>query len=109
MEENIIYEYQEVLHVELKKYIINNPSLHKYFKEDWGKLKAKQYCGIINYAVEDFYILPKIANQDHETNLNIFIYMLMYTYDIKVQNDQIANSKNEKSNNILEVFNDRKW
>jgi len=28
----------------------------------------------------------------------------MYTYDIKVQNDQIANSKNEKSNNILEVF-----
>ena len=104
MKENIIYEYKEVLHVELQKYIIDNPSLHKYFKEDWGKLKAKQYCGIINYDGEDFYILPKIANHDNETNLNIFIYMLMYTYDIKVQNEQIANSKNEKSNNILEVF-----
>lgn len=102
--ENIIYEYQEVLHVKLKEHIISSSSLHDYFKEDWGKLKAQQYCGILNFQAQDFYILPKIANHDNETNLNIFIYMLMYVYDIKVKNEQIANSKNEKSNNILEVF-----
>lgn len=102
--ENIIYEYQEVLHVKLKEHIIKTPSLHTYFKEDWGKLKAQQYCGIINYDGEDFYILPKIANHENETNLNIYIYMLMYVYNIKVNNEQIANSKNEKSDNILEIF-----
>ena len=107
--QNIIYEYQEIKEDtqklrDLKKHIKNTPSLHKYFKEDWGKLKARHYCGIINYNNEDFYILPKIANHDNDTNLDIFTYMLMYAYDIKVQNEDISNSKNEKSDNILEVF-----
>lgn len=102
--ENIIYEYQEITHSSLIQYIKNTTTLHPYFKEDWGKLKAQQYCGILNHNGEDFYILPKIANHDNETNLTIFVYMLMYVYDIKVKNEQIANSKNETSNNILEVF-----
>lgn len=101
---NIIYEYQEVLHVKLKEYVVNTPTLYKYFKEDWGKLKTQQYCGIINHDGEDFYLLPKISNHENETNLNIFIFMLMYIYDIKAQNEQIASSKNQESDNILEVF-----
>ncbi|WP_455757565.1 McrC family protein [Sulfurimonas sp.] len=104
MLENIIYEYQEVKNSDLISHIKDTSSLHQYFKEDWGKLKAKQYCGIINYNGKDFYFLPKIANHDNETNLNIFTYMLMYAYDINVQNEDISNSKNEKSDNILEVF-----
>ncbi len=105
MNDNIIYEYQEVNNTDLRQYIIDTPSLHQYFKQDWKKLKARQYCGILNHDGVDFYILPKIAKkQDNDTNLNIFIYMLMYTYDIKVHNEHLSNSSNLKSNNILEVF-----
>ncbi len=102
--QNIIYEYEEIKNKELISYIKSTESLHKYFKEDWGKLKARQYCGILNFEGEDFYILPKIVNHNNETNLNTFIYMLRYAYDIKLHNEQTANSKNEKHENILEVF-----
>ncbi len=100
---NIIYEYSEIKHQDLKAHVINTPELHKYFKYDWGILKSRQYCGILNFGDEDFYLLPKISNKDEETNLDTFIYMLMYAYDIKLQNEQIASCKNE-SHNILEVF-----
>lgn len=100
---NIIYEYSDITHHNLKSYIINTPELHKYFKLDWNILKSRQYCGILNFDNEDFYLLPKISNKDEETNLDIFIYMLMYAYDIKLQNEQIATCKNE-SHTILEVF-----
>lgn len=103
---NIIYEYEEIKdenYKELKSHIIDNSSLHKYFKLDWKTLKARQYCGILNFENQDFYILPKIANHNNEQNLNIFIYMLMYAYDIKLSNEQIASCKNDK-HSILEVF-----
>jgi 5-methylcytosine-specific restriction enzyme subunit McrC len=100
---NTIYEYSEVTHDKLKPYIINTAALHKYFKLDWNILKSRQYCGILNFGDEDFYLLPKISNKDEETNLDTFIYMLMYAHDIKLQNEQIASCKNE-SHNILEVF-----
>lgn len=104
MLENVVYEYKELNNDKLAKYIIDDKSLHKYFKEEWGKLKSKQYCGIINDDKTDYYILPKIANHDNATNLNIFIYMLIYAYDIKVHNEDLSNSLNLQSNNILEVF-----
>lgn len=100
---NIIYEYTKVEDKDLKKYIICRPALHKYFKLDWNILKTRHYCGILNFDNQDYYLLPKIANKDDETNLNIFIYMLMYAYDIKLQNEDIASCKNE-NHNILEVF-----
>ena len=100
---NTIYEYSEVTHEKLKPYIINTPALHKYFKLDWNILKSQQYCGILNFGDEDFYLLPKISNKDEETNLDIFIYMLMYAYDIKLQNEDIAACENE-THTILEVF-----
>ena len=76
MLENITYEYCAVDN-KLINYIESTPSLHMFFKKDWENLKAKQYCGIINYDGEDFYILPKISKDNDEENLNIFIYMLM--------------------------------
>ena len=80
--QNTIYEYEEIKedsedYKKLKSYIINTTELHKYFTLDWKDLKAKQYCGILNFDNQDFYILPKIANHNDEQNLNIFIYMLM--------------------------------
>ena len=101
--QNFIYEYESLNNTELEKHIINNKELHKYFTQDWGKVKASQYCGILNFDNQDFYILPKIANHNDEQNLNIFIYMLMYSYDIKLSNEQIASCANQK-HNILEVF-----
>lgn len=100
---NVIYEYSEVKNEKLKRYIVNAPELHKYFKLDWNILKSRQYCGILNFDNEDFYLLPKISNNSEEANLDIFIYMLMYAYDIKLQNEDIASCKNE-SHTILEVF-----
>ncbi|WP_345993217.1 restriction endonuclease [Sulfurimonas sp. HSL-1716] len=102
---NTIYEYSEVTDTKLKDYIVATPQLHKYFKFDWNVLKTKQYCGILNFEGKNFYLLPKIAyKNDAETNLDIFIYMLMYAYDIKLENEDIASCKNEKNNTILEVF-----
>ncbi|WP_229855107.1 McrC family protein [Candidatus Sulfurimonas marisnigri] len=113
---NTIYEYSEVKDEKLKKHIIDTPLLHKYFKLDWNILKSQQYCGILNYDNQDFYLLPKVANSgceanfprkiadnNDEKNLDIFIYMLMYAYDVKLENEDIASCKNEK-HNILEVF-----
>ncbi|MBE0513738.1 restriction endonuclease [Sulfurimonas sp.] len=100
---NTIYEYSEVEDEKLKKYIIDTPLLHKYFKLDWNILKSQQYCGILNFGDEDYYLLPKISENSDEKNLDIFIYMLMYAYDIKLEAEDIASCKNEK-HNILEVF-----
>ena len=100
---NIIYEYCEVENKELKNYIINTPSLHKYFKLTWNRLKSQQYCGVLNFEGQDYYLLPKISKKNEETNLDIFIYMLMKAYDIKLENEDIASCKNS-SHNILEVF-----
>ncbi|CAM3602891.1 McrC family protein [Arcobacter aquimarinus] len=101
--QNTIYEYESITNEELKNHIINTTELHKYFKLDWKTLKARQYCGILNFDNQDFYILPKIANHNDEQNLNIFIYMLMYAYDVKLSNEQIASCANQK-HTILEVF-----
>lgn len=100
---NRLYEYSEVNDEELKSYIVNTAELHKYFKLDWKILKSRQYCGILNFGEKDFYLLPKISNKDEEQNLNTFIYMLMYAYDIKLQNEDISTCQNE-SHTILEVF-----
>lgn len=105
--QNTIYEYQSITNEKLKNHIIDTKELHSYFTLDWKDLKAKQYCGILNFDNQDFYILPKIANhndeKDAKQNLNIFIYMLMYAYDVKLSNEQIASCANQK-HTILEVF-----
>jgi len=103
---NIIYEYQSIFD-NLYSYVKNTPNIQKYFKSDFNTIKATQYCGIINDGNEDYFILPKIANnQDNndKQNLDIFTYMLMYAYDIKINNEDLASALNLKSNNILEVF-----
>ncbi|MBN2823999.1 MAG: restriction endonuclease [Campylobacterales bacterium] len=97
-----IYEYQELTDKELKAHIIATPSLHPYFKLEWDKLKAQNYCGILHFNAQDYYILPKIANSETQ-NLSTFIYMLIYAYDIKLSNEQIASCANHEYS-ILEVF-----
>jgi 5-methylcytosine-specific restriction enzyme subunit McrC len=103
--QNIIYEYEEVKNSDLKDHIINTSELHKYFKLEWKTLKARQYCGILNFNGIDFYLLPKIAKGNNDDqNLNIFIYMLKYVYNIKLENENIGSSQNIKTKNLLEMF-----
>ena len=102
MNTNIIYEYTKIKHDKLPEHIQKNKYLHKYFTQAWGDIKASQYCGILNYDNQNFFILPKIA-KDSDQNLNIFIYMLMFAYDIKIENEQIASCSNQQSD-ILEVL-----
>ncbi|MBN2782377.1 MAG: restriction endonuclease, partial [Campylobacterales bacterium] len=104
---DVIYEYSEIQgngFEDLKTYIIDTKALHPYFKLDWNVLKSKQYCGILSFSSKDYYLLPKISNHDKEKNLNIFTYMLMYVYDIKLHNLDISASKNHEDKNILELF-----
>ncbi|RBQ31453.1 restriction endonuclease [Arcobacter sp. FW59] len=105
--QNTIYEYESITNENLKNHIIDTKELHKYFTIDWKDLKASKYCGILNFESQDFYILPKISNhnneKDAEQNLNIFIYMLMYAYDVRLSNEQLASCANQE-HSILEVF-----
>jgi 5-methylcytosine-specific restriction enzyme subunit McrC len=103
MTENILYEYETVKDDVLVTYIRENKKIHKYFKEEWGEVKPLQYCGILNFSGEDVYILPKIASRNKERNLDIFIYMLMYAYDIDLENDDISSAKN-KQHTLLEIL-----
>jgi 5-methylcytosine-specific restriction enzyme subunit McrC len=100
---NISYEYQKVDKA-FQEYIQETPHLHKYFKNEWGVIKARQYCGIINDGKQDFYLLPKITKNNDTHNLDIFIYMLRYVYDIKLKNEDFSSSKNHSTKNFLEVF-----
>lgn len=97
-----IYEYQEITDEAFKAHIIATPNLHPYFKLEWDRLKAQNYCGILHFNAHDYYILPKISSCETQ-NLNTFIYMLIYAYDIKLSNEQIASCANHEYS-ILEVF-----
>ena len=65
MNENIFYEYEEITDTNLKEHIEETSTLQKYFKKDWNKLKARQYCGILSHNGNDFYILPKKIGRAH--------------------------------------------
>ncbi|MBD3843777.1 MAG: restriction endonuclease, partial [Campylobacterales bacterium] len=99
----VLYEYSEVKSEVLLEFIACHKPIQKYFKNEWGVVKTKNHCGILSTGAEDFYILPKIVKSDEAANLNIFIYMLIYAYDIRLENEEIASSQNEKQT-ILELF-----
>lgn len=99
---NILYEYENIKDKDLVEHIKKNETLHKYFSFNWGKLSPKQYCGVLSFDEKDYYLLPKIS-KEKERNLKIFIYMLMYAYDVKLENEDIASCVNEK-HTILEIF-----
>lgn len=101
--QNTFYEFGEVSNDKLSKFIKETDSLHQFFKQDWQKISATQYCGFIYHDNEDFYILPKIS-EDNNSNLTIFTYMLAYVHNINIKNEDFASSANFKSNTILEFF-----
>ena len=86
----------------LIEHIQNTPKLHSYFNVDFKGIKPKNYCGFLSVANQSYFILPKIADENHQ-NLNIFIYMLIYAYDIKLKNEDLIESSSQE-HHIYELF-----
>ena len=104
MNKNIFYEYEAIDDEEIVRYIQTHKELHPFFKEEWGEVKPLQYCGVLHIKGRDIYILPKVTRREDVRNLDMFIYMLLYAYDIKLQNQDFAKAKNYRSSFLLEVL-----
>ena len=96
-----LYENQNVP-LELVPHIENNKMLHPYFESSYGKVKPKNYCGFLSIEGESYFIVPKIVDDDAQ-NLNTFIYMLIYAYDINLKNEDLMFADNQE-HQIFELF-----
>ena len=101
---SFLYENQFIPneHHRLIDYIKHNEAIQKFFTVEFQKIKSNNYCGFLQIQNENYFIIPKIADSETE-NLNIFIYMLLYAYDIKTSNEEIATFDNAKFK-IMEIF-----
>ncbi len=98
---HLLYEYNTITDDNLKSAIKNSEKLQKYFSYNWGNIKAKNYCGLLHVEGEDYYILPKISKD--KTDLNIFLHMLMLSYDLPLENEDFASRENQQDK-IIEIF-----
>ena len=96
-----LYENQNIP-LELEIHIINNLKLHSYFEIRFDGIRPKNYCGFLSIDSEGYFIIPKITNQDNQ-NLNTFIYMLLYAYNIKLKNEDLIDA-DVQEHHIYELF-----
>jgi len=96
-----LYENQTIPK-ELESYIKENASLHPYFESSFKGVKPKNYCGFLSVNNQSYFITPKITTNETQ-NLNTFIYMLIYTYDIKLKNEDFMQGETQE-HHLLEVF-----
>lgn len=87
---------------ELETHIQNNKALHPYFESTFNGIKPKNYCGFLSIDKRNYFIVPKIST-DETQNLNTFIYMLIYAYDIKLSNEDLICAEMTE-HRIFEVF-----
>lgn len=97
-----LYENEYLSESALEHYIKSNQALHPFFKTSFQGIKPKNNCGFLNIHNENYFIVPKIADSQ-ETNLNIFMYMLMYAFDIKLKHNDFSNLSDTK-HHFLELF-----
>ncbi|MCF6244004.1 MAG: hypothetical protein L3J43_03090 [Sulfurovum sp.] len=86
-----LYENQNIPQ-KLEKYIKENKALHAYFDVSFQGIKPKNYCGFLSIDNESYFIIPKIVDNtvDVDTqNLNTFMYMLMYGYDVNLKHEDL--------------------
>ena len=48
--------------------------------------------------------MPKIAKDNDNINESVFIYMLAYVLNLKLENEQVASGENIKLNKIVEIL-----
>jgi len=88
-----LYENKIIKDDELTKAITDTPKLHKFFKSEFAKIKPDNFCGFLSIDEKSYFIIPKIC-ENEDRNLDIFIYMILYAYDINVKNIDDFNSSN---------------
>ena len=98
---NILHENRNIPY-ELALHVKKTQALYQYFKINFDGIKPANYCGFLHIENQDYFIVPKISKDD-DKNLNIFIYMLMYAYDIKISNEDLANFSNT-NHRFFEIF-----
>ena len=98
----ILYENQWIDDDILKIAINADESLHPYFESNFNKIKPKNYCGFLSINNQNYFITPKITT-DNTQNLNTFIYMLIYAYDIKLKNEDFMQGETQE-HHLLEIF-----
>ena len=98
-----LYENSVITDEILSNAIVENKQLHSYFENSYGKMRPKNYCGFLSVDGNDYFIVPKINAKNETQNLDIFLYMLMYAYDIKLSNEVLAGYDTQK-HRFLEVF-----
>ena len=98
---NYLYENQNIPE-NLEKYIKNNKLLYPYFEMNFDGIKPKNRCGFLSIENKNYFIIPKISNEN-EDNLNIFIYMILKAYNIKISNENLANFDQTKFK-YMEIF-----
>ena len=98
---NILYENQNIPK-ELECYIKADKKLQGFFEQSFGGIKPKNYCGFLFVGGQSYFIAPKISSNEDQ-NMNTFIYMLMYAYDTKLSNEDLADFMT-REHNIFEVF-----
>ncbi len=92
----------QIIPKELEQNIKDNQNIHHYFDISFKGIKPKNYCGFLSINNDSYFIVPKIADE-HTQNLNTFIYMLIYAYDINLKNEDLVNADN-KEHQIFELF-----
>lgn len=98
-----LYENSNIGDTALKEHILQNKSLHPYFESSYGQVRPKNCCGFISTEEQDYFIVPKIVDDAGERNLDIFLYMLMYAYDVNLNHESLAAYRTQK-HRFLEVF-----
>ncbi|MDQ7085228.1 MAG: hypothetical protein Q9M36_10015 [Sulfurovum sp.] len=96
-----LYENQNIPK-ELEQHIKEHKSVYPYFDINFQGIKPKNYCGFLSIANKSYFIIPKIVDVDTQ-NLNVFMYMLIYAYDIKLKNEDFIHSNHEE-HPIFESF-----
>jgi len=87
---------------ELETYIKEEKHLYQFFEQDFKGIRPKNYCGFLSINGDEYFIIPKIVTDDGH-NLDLFIYMLMYAYDVKLSNEALAGYETQK-HKLFEVF-----
>ncbi len=88
------FEHTRITHSALIEAVAASEALQAYFTPDFGAVRSKHFCGLLHVKNETHYILPKIARSDRQ-NLQTFIYMLAYAYDLPLQQIDAASSSAE--------------
>ena len=97
----IIYE-NLYIPPELELSIRSSKAIQPYFRAGFDGIKPKNYCGFFAIDTQNYFIAPKITHSDRD-NLDIFIYMLIYVYDIPISNPQLVEASS-MGHRVFELF-----